>query len=186
LPVVVYAHGGGFVSGELDTDHGDCVELARMAGCLVVSVDYRLAPESRCPAALDDVSAAFDFAIANADKLNADPSRVALAGRDAGAGLVAGLAQSVFDAEGPRIRLQILHEPMLNQGSTRSRREFQSTPGLSGRAMDRGWAHYLADTPFWGTPFLPPGPTSRGWRRHSSAAQRSVPAEMKHWSTPTG
>jgi acetyl esterase/lipase len=105
LPVVVYAHGGGFVSGDLDTDHGDCVELARMAGCLVVSVDYRLAPESRCPAALDDISAAFDFAIANADELNADPSRVALAGRDEGAGLVAGLAQTVFDAEGPRIRL---------------------------------------------------------------------------------
>ncbi|MDT5125036.1 MAG: acetyl esterase [Mycobacterium sp.] len=147
LPIVVYAHSGGFVSGDLDTDHGDCVELARTASCLVISVDYRLAPENPCPAALDDVSAAFDYAIANAEELNADPSRVALAGRDAGAALVAGLAQSVFDAEGPRIRLQILHEPMLDRGSTTSRREFQSTPGLSGRAMDHGWAHYLAATP---------------------------------------
>jgi acetyl esterase/lipase len=68
-----------------------------------------------------------------------------VAGRDAGAGLVAGLAQRVFDAEGPRIRLQILHEPMLDPGSTRSRREFARAPGLNGGAMDRGWAHYLVD-----------------------------------------
>jgi acetyl esterase/lipase len=150
LPIVVYAHGGGFVTGDLDTDHAHCVELARAAHCVIISVDYRLAPESPCPAALDDVSAAFDFAIGNAGQLNADPSRVALAGRDAGAALVAGLAQRVFDAGGPRIRLQILHEPMLARDSTRSRQEFQSTPGLSGRAIDRGWTHYLADTPVSG------------------------------------
>ncbi|WP_156772287.1 alpha/beta hydrolase fold domain-containing protein, partial [Mycobacterium sp. 1245805.9] len=53
VPLVVYAHGGGFVTGNLDTDHAQCVELARAADCLVVSVDYRLAPENPCPAALD-------------------------------------------------------------------------------------------------------------------------------------
>ena len=60
-PLVVYAHGGGFVTGNLDTDHAHCVELARDAGCLVVSVDYRLAPEYPCPAALDDVEAGFRY-----------------------------------------------------------------------------------------------------------------------------
>jgi acetyl esterase/lipase len=52
LPIVVYAHGGGFVTGNLDTDHAHCVELARATDCLIVSVDYRLAPENPCPAAL--------------------------------------------------------------------------------------------------------------------------------------
>jgi acetyl esterase/lipase len=145
LPIVVYAHGGGFVTGNLDTDHAHCVELARATDCLIVSVGYRLAPENPCPAALDDVQAAFDHAVQQAEQLNADPTRIALVGRDAGAALVAGLAQRVFDAEGPRIRLQILHEPMLDPDSTRSRREFARAPGLGGRAMDRGWAHYLAE-----------------------------------------
>jgi acetyl esterase len=54
-PLVLYAHGGGFVTGNLDTGHAECVELARAAGCLLVSVDYRLAPEDPCPAASDDV-----------------------------------------------------------------------------------------------------------------------------------
>ena len=87
LPIVVYAHGGGFVTGNLDTDHAHCVELARATDCLIVSVDYRLAPENRCPAALDDMQAAFDHAVQHARQLDADPSRIAVAGRDAGAAL---------------------------------------------------------------------------------------------------
>lgn len=142
VPIVVFAHGGGFVTGNLDTDHSLCVELARSVDCVVVSVDYRLAPEHPCPAALEDVHSAFDYAIAHAGQLNADRDRIAVVGRDAGAALVAGLAQRVFDAEGPQIRLQLLHEPMLDPDPTRSRREFARTPGLSGRAMDRGWEHY--------------------------------------------
>src|SRR5262249_51448028 len=62
-PILVYAHGGGFVTGNLDTDHAACAELARAAGCLVVSVDYRLAPEHPCPAALDDVEAGLRYAV---------------------------------------------------------------------------------------------------------------------------
>ncbi|MDT5171683.1 MAG: acetyl esterase [Mycobacterium sp.] len=142
VPIVVFAHGGGFVTGNLDTDHSLCVELARSLDCVVVSVDYRLAPEHPCPAALDDVHSAFDYAIGHAGQLDADRDRIAVVGRDAGAALVAGLAQRVFDAEGPPIRLQLLHEPMLDSDPTRSRRQFARAPGLSGRAMDRGWEHY--------------------------------------------
>ena len=83
-PLVVYAHGGGFVTGNLDTDHAHCVELAREAGCLVVSVDYRLAPEYPCPAALDDVEAGFRYAVQNCADLNADASRVARDGSGCG------------------------------------------------------------------------------------------------------
>ncbi len=142
-PLVVYAHGGGFVTGNLDTDHAHCVELAREAGCLVVSVDYRLAPEYPCPAALDDVEAGFRYAVQNCADLNADANRVAVMGRDAGAALVAGLAQRMFDEEGPQILVQILHQPMLDSDTTPSRREFQRTPGLNGPAVSRAWGHYL-------------------------------------------
>jgi acetyl esterase/lipase len=142
-PLVVYAHGGGFVTGNLETDHAHCVQLARDAGCLVVSVDYRLAPEHPCPAALEDVEAAFGYVVDNSADLDADGSRVVVMGRDAGAGLVAALAQRVFDSEGPTILAQVLHQPMLDSDATPSRREFQRTPGLNGPAVSRAWAHYL-------------------------------------------
>jgi acetyl esterase len=143
LPLLVYAHGGGFVTGNLDTDHAQCVELARDGGCLVVSVDYRLAPENPCPAALDDVDAAFRYVVENCTDLDADAGRIALMGRDAGAAVVAALAQRVFDEEGPSIQVQILHQPMLDSDATPSRREFQRTPGLNGPAVSRAWGHYL-------------------------------------------
>ncbi len=142
-PLVAYAHGGAFVTGNLDTDHAACVELARDAGCLVVSVDYRLAPEHPCPAALDDVEAALRYAVENCAALDADAGRVAVMGRDAGAALVVGLAQRMFDQEGPKILVQVLHQPMLDSDATPSRREFQRTPGLNGPAVSRAWGHYL-------------------------------------------
>jgi len=144
VPLVLYAHGGGFVTGNLDTDHAHCAELARAVGCVVVSVDYRLAPEHHCPAALDDVETAFEQSIGNADGLGVDAGRVALMGRDAGAALMALLAHRIFDAEGPRIALQLLHQPMLDSDMTASRREFRRTPGFNGPAVEHGWAHYLA------------------------------------------
>ncbi|BDE15295.1 MULTISPECIES: alpha/beta hydrolase [Mycobacterium] len=143
LPLVIYAHGGAFVTGNLDTDHAHCVELARDSGTLVVSVGYRLAPEHPAPAALDDVEAALYYAVEHAAELDADASRIAVMGRDAGAALVAGLAQRTFDDEGPKILVQILHQPMLDSDATPSRREFQRTPGLNGQAVSRAWGHYL-------------------------------------------
>jgi acetyl esterase len=142
-PLVVYAHGGAFVTGNLDTDHAHCVQLARDARCLVVSVDYRLAPEHPCPAALDDVEAAFRYVVENSAQLDADGSRVVLMGRDAGAALAAALAQRTFDREGPAILAQVLHQPMLDSDATPSRREFQRSPGLNGPAVSRAWTHYL-------------------------------------------
>jgi acetyl esterase/lipase len=120
-PLVVYAHGGGFVTGNLDTDHAQCVELA----------------------ALDDVEAAFRYAVENCADLNVDPGRIAVMGRDAGAALVASLTQRMFDEEGPPVLVQILHQPMLDSDATPSRREFQRTPGLNGPAVSRAWGHYL-------------------------------------------
>src|SRR6202022_1651848 len=142
-PLALYAHGGGFVTGHLDTHHLHCVDLARAAGCLVVSVDYRLAPEHPCPAALDDVEAAFRYAVENSARLGAEGTRAVVMGRDAGAALGAALAQRMFDQEGPPILAQVLHQPMLDSDATPSRREFQRTPGLNGPAVSRAWGHYL-------------------------------------------
>lgn len=142
-PLLLYAHGGAFVTGNLDTDHPHCVDLAREANCVVVSVDYRLAPEDPCPAALDDVEAALRYVVANKAELDVDAGRMVVMGRDAGAALVACLAQRMFDNEGPPILMQILHQPMLDSDATPSRREFQRTPGLNGQAVSRAWGHYL-------------------------------------------
>jgi acetyl esterase len=102
----VYANGGGFVTGNLDTDHAHCVELAR-----ATDLPHRLGRLSAGSGeplpcrALADMQVAFDHAVQHARQLDADPSRIAVAGRDAGAALVAGLAQRVFDAEGGRQQL---------------------------------------------------------------------------------
>jgi pimeloyl-ACP methyl ester carboxylesterase len=92
-PAVIYCHAGAFVLGNLDTDHRQCVELARRGRCSVVSVDYRLAPENPYPAALDDAITVLSWVSANAADLDVDVSRVAVAGSSAGAALGACLAQ---------------------------------------------------------------------------------------------
>lgn len=185
-PLVVYAHGGGFVTGNLETDHAHCVELARDGGCLVVSVDYRLAPENPCPAALDDVEAAFRYVVDNSEELDADAGRIAVMGRDAGAALVAGLTQRMFDQEGPAILMQILHQPMLDSDATPSRREFQRTPGFNGPAVSRAWNHYPATPAPVGNTSRRTGQTSRGCHPRSSAAPRSIPVATRPSTTPIG
>ena len=92
-PAVIYCHSGAFVLGNLDTDHRQCVELARRGQCTVVSVDYRLAPEHPFPAALDDATAVLDWVAENGSRLNVDTDRLAVAGSSAGGALAARLAQ---------------------------------------------------------------------------------------------
>ncbi|OOK79447.1 esterase LipW [Mycobacterium kansasii] len=171
---MIYAHGGGFVTGNLDTDHGHCVELAHAADCLVVSVGYRLAPEHPCPAALDDVEASLRFAVDNCAELDADAHRLAVMGRDAGAALVAGLAQRMFDEEGPPILVQILHQPMLDSDATPSRREFQRTPVSTVRRCPGPGPITWATPRRIVTTFRRTGRIWKACRRHSSAARRST------------
>lgn len=182
-PLAIYAHGGAFVTGNLDTDHPECVELAREAQCLVVSVDYRLAPEHPCPAALEDMEAALRYAVENSASLYADSSRVVVIGRDAGAALVAALAQRMFDHEGPTILAQVLHQPMLDSDATPSRREFQRTPGLNGPAVSRAWAHYLGHSTATAEYVPAHRANLEGYRRRSSAAPKSTRAATKRSPT---
>jgi len=144
-PVVVYCHAGGFALGNLDTDHRQCVELAHRGQCTVVSVDYRLAPEHPYPAALDDASAALRWVVANARELGVDPARVAVAGSSAGATLAACLAQGAADGSLPPVVFQLLHQPVLDDRVTPSKKEFRTSPAFDSEAADLMWSHYLGE-----------------------------------------
>ncbi len=109
-PVVVFFHGGGWVVGDLDTYDGTAREHAVGTGAVVVSVDYRLAPEHPYPAAVDDVWAVTRWVAAHADELGADPNRIAVAGDSAGGNLAAAVALLARDA-GLDLRLQLLWYP---------------------------------------------------------------------------
>ena len=111
LPVVVFLHGGGWSVGDLDTYDGDARNHAVGAGAVVVSVDYRLAPEHPYPAAVEDAWAATQWVATHAGELGADPDRLALAGDSAGGNLAAVVAQLARDAGGPPIRYQLLWYP---------------------------------------------------------------------------
>jgi acetyl esterase/lipase len=143
-PVVLYCHAGGFALGNLDTDHRQCLELARRARCCVVSVDYRLAPEHPYPGALEDATAVLNWLVSNATQLGIDPHRVAVAGSSAGAALAACLAHAATDGALPPLLFQLLHQPVLDDRPTASRREFRATPAFDGEAADLMWRHYLA------------------------------------------
>lgn len=106
-PLLVYAHGGGFVEGDIDTHDEPCRLLCRQAGHAVLSVAYRLAPEHPFPAAFDDVLAAFRWAQREAARLGADPARVAVGGDSAGGNLAAGVAQATRDDAPPVAQLLI-------------------------------------------------------------------------------
>ncbi len=111
LPVLVYYHGGGFVIGDLDTHDVLCRQLANGSGCAVVSVDYRLAPEHRFPAAVDDCIAATRWVSDHAAALHLDPTRLAVGGDSAGGNLAAVVTHDARRRGSPRIAYQLLIYP---------------------------------------------------------------------------
>ena len=113
-PICVFFHGGGWVLGNLDCYDNVCTRLANRAECLVVSIDYRLAPEHPFPAAPRDCYAATEWALANAGQLGGDPDRVAVAGDSAGGNLAAVVSLMARDRDGPDISHQGLIYPAVN------------------------------------------------------------------------
>jgi len=111
LPVLVYYHGGGWVIGDLDTHDTLCRQLANQAGCAVVAVDYRMGPETRFPAAVDDCIAATTWVQRNAGRLKLDGSRLAVGGDSAGGNLAAVVALAARESGELPIRFQLLIYP---------------------------------------------------------------------------
>ncbi|MDP6346178.1 MAG: alpha/beta hydrolase [Alphaproteobacteria bacterium] len=111
LPILVFYHGGGFVIGSLDSYDAICRTLANRTDCIVVSVDYRLAPEHPFPAAVEDAFGAFQWVAANAGELDGDAQRIAVGGDSAGGNLTAVTAIQARDAGGPTPVFQVLVYP---------------------------------------------------------------------------
>src|SRR5205823_5307676 len=113
-PGLVYFHGGGFIAGDLDSEDGRCVRIAADAGCVVVSVEYRLAPEHPFPAPIDDCYAALEWAVASTLELGLDPTRIGVGGGSAGGTFAAAVALMARDRGGPPIAFQLLVYPALD------------------------------------------------------------------------
>jgi len=119
FPVLVFFHGGGWVRGSLDAYEGPCRLLTREAGCVVVSVDYRRAPEHPFPAGFEDCYRAAEWAASHAADLRGDPDRVAVGGDSAGGNLTAAVALAARDRDGPDFAHQLLVYPSVNAPSVR-------------------------------------------------------------------
>ena len=151
--VLVFFHGGGWVIGDLESHDTICRELAARAGISVISVDYRLAPEHRFPAAIDDAIAATAWVAANAGELGVDAARLAVGGDSAGGNLAAAVALHARDNGGPAIRQQILVYPVTDfDTNTRSYREMSDNPPVRRDTMLWFMDHYvpeMADRSDW-------------------------------------
>jgi acetyl esterase len=150
LPLLVYFHGGGWTIGDLDTHDVLCRTLCATAGIAVLSVDYRLGPEHRFPAAVDDAVAATRFARAQAAALGIDPARIAVGGDSAGGNLAAVVCLALRDAGEPLPAFQLLIYPATDMRAVAPSHEANGQGYLLTRdsvAYYRG--HYIADAAEW-------------------------------------
>jgi acetyl esterase len=142
----IYIHGGGFTVGSIDLEHAHAAAIAKGVGAVVVSVEYRLAPEHPYPAALHDCYAALTWFHDNCEALAVDPSRVAVVGNSAGGGLAAALALFARDRGGPPICFQYLGIPEIDDRlDTPSMQRFVDTPMWTRAQAERSWDMYLGD-----------------------------------------
>jgi acetyl esterase len=147
LPVVVFFHGGGWVFGGIESHDATVRSLVDQSGFVFVSVDYRLAPESRYPAAADDCYAATVWVADNAESLGVDPARIAVAGDSAGGNLAAVVALMARDRNGPALAFQLLVYPCTDMEPARYGSYHENARGffLTSEAMHWFYDHYAGD-----------------------------------------
>jgi len=157
-PCVFYMHGGGYVIGDRTMDSARLDSWASRLGCVVVSVEYRSAPEHPYPAALDDCYAALQWVARNADELGVDPEAIGIAGLSAGGGLTAALALLARDRAEMSVRFQFLDSPMLDDRRQTPSSQEADIPVWSRESNEYGWRSYLGarygtdDVPAWAAP----------------------------------
>ena len=146
LPALIYYHGGGWLLGDLDSHDVVCRRFANAARCCVVSVDYRMAPEHKFPAAVDDCVAATRWAVAQADALGIDPTRVAVGGDSAGGNLAAVMALLARDGALPPLTFQLLIYPATDMMMTTvSSQTITDGVPLTSKTMRWFIDHYMRD-----------------------------------------
>lgn len=146
LPVLAYFHGGGWVQGDLDTHHGLCARLALWSGAMVVAFDYRLAPEHKFPAAVEDCVAAYRWLASEGASIGGDPSRVAVAGDSAGGNLAAVVCQQARATGLAPPAFQVLIYPAVDMAmATPSHAELVDGPIIPRDRTDWYLARYLGD-----------------------------------------
>lgn len=157
FPAMVFFHGGGFVLGSVASHENVARQLARRTGTVVISVDYRLAPEHPYPAAVEDAYAAVEWAAEHAAAFQGDPARLMVAGDSAGGNLAAAVALKARDEAGPAIRLQVLLYPALTVQTieTGSRRRYNGYI-LDEATLKQFRAWYLPDPARWAEPYASP------------------------------
>jgi acetyl esterase len=144
-PVLVYFFGGGWSLGTLDTCDGVCRMLTNAAGCVTVAVSYRLAPEHKFPAAVEDCYSGAAWVAVHAAELGGDPDRVAVAGDSSGGNLAAAVALLARDRGGPQFTHQLLVYPSTDyQAGTQSMREINDPHFFNPKAVEWYWGLYLA------------------------------------------
>lgn len=133
FPLLIYLHGGGWVFGSLDQSDNVCRYFSNKVGCLVISVDYRLAPKHKFPAAVEDAYCATQWAAENAKLIKGDPARIAIGGASAGGNLAAAVCLMARDRGGPSLVFQLLAYPPTNIATleTASYRDFAKGHGLA-------------------------------------------------------
>jgi acetyl esterase len=145
-PALVFFHGGAFVLGDRYTEELRCLRYAAEAECVVVSVDYRLAPEHPYPAGVEDCYAGLLWTVSHAAELDIDPDRVGVGGSSAGGALAAAIALMARDKGGPALKVQILNYPVIDDRmQSASMRSFDATPMWTSGATADMWQHYLGD-----------------------------------------
>jgi acetyl esterase/lipase len=155
--VVLFMHGGGWIGGSLDAFNEPCAALAHNTGALVVSPEYRLAPEHPFPAAVEDTLAALRWVADNIATYGGDPERIAVGGESAGANLAAVAAQQARDEGGPRLTAQVLVAPVTDPlAETASRKLFAHGPLLSMELCARMGAMYVTDPAELTSPLIAP------------------------------
>lgn len=156
LPCHLYIHGGGWWLGTLDQSDNKCRAIAADAECVVVSVDYRLAPESTFPTAAEDCYAALVWVVDHAYELGVDPARISVGGGSAGGNLSAVTALMARDRGGPALVFQILEIPVTD--ATMSQPSIVTNDGylLTRAGMELYRAYYLPDPKDWTHPYASP------------------------------
>jgi acetyl esterase len=147
FPVFIYLHGGGWVFGTIDQSDNVCRYFTRTVGCIVISVDYRLAPKHKFPAAVEDAYCATQWVAENAKHIKGDPSRIAIGGASAGGNIAAGVCLMAKDRSGPSLVFQVLAYPPTNIATldTASYRDFAWGHGLGRSHVQWYRNQYLAN-----------------------------------------